>query len=56
MKRWYWSKTIQLAAIQLVTGFVEAFYTEYPPELGYALILKSIVDVIIRAVTTKGVK
>jgi len=56
MKRWWWSKTIYLAALQLVTGFVEAFYTEYPPELGYALMIKSVIDVILRAVTSQGVE
>ncbi len=56
VKRWWWSNTIQLAAVQLLMAFSGAYFTEYPPELWYGLMLKSLIDVIIRAKTTKGVK
>ena len=56
MKKWYWSKTIQLAVVQFLAGFSEAFFTEYPPEVGYMMMLKSVVDFIFRKTTTKGIK
>ena len=55
MKKWYWSKTIQLSALQFITGFVEAFFSEYPPEVGLVLMAKSLIDTCLRSVTTGGV-
>jgi len=56
VKRWWWSNTIQLAALQFVTGFVAAFFTEFPPEAGWVIMAKSIIDLLLRAKTNKGVE
>ncbi len=55
MKKWYWSKTIQLSALQFLTGVVEAFFTEYPPEIGYALMAKSVLDFVLRQLTSERI-
>lgn len=55
MKKWYQSKTIQLAALQALTGLLVAFGTEYP-EVGLIAVAKSLLDVLIRLNTTKAVK
>jgi len=56
MKKWYWSKTIQLSALQFVAGFTEAFFTEYPPEVGWAIMAKSVIDALLRSATTEPIK
>jgi len=56
MKRWYWSKTVQLSALQFLAGFSEAFFTEYPPEVGYAMMGKSIIDFVLRKLTTERIQ
>lgn len=53
MKKWYWSKTIQLSLLQFAAGFSEAFFTEYPPEAGWALMAKSVIDALLRKKTDK---
>lgn len=55
MKKWYWSNTIQLAVVQFLIGFSEAFFTEYPPQVGWAIMAKSIIDMLLRKKTTGGI-
>jgi hypothetical protein len=55
MKKWYFSKTVLVALVQFITGVVEAFFTEYPPEVGYALMAKSVIDFVLRKVTTEAI-
>jgi len=55
MKKWYLSKTMILAIAQAISGLLVAVGTEYP-EAGGILLAKSAVDVVLRVLTTKGVK
>lgn len=53
-KEWYKSKTIWLAFAQGVLGITMAVHTQYP-EIGGALLLKSALDFILRAITDQPV-
>lgn len=55
IKNWYKSRTVILAIFQAVLGVVAVFATEYP-ELGGVVIFKSILDFVLRYVTSKPIK
>lgn len=55
MKKWYESKTMMIAAVQLGLAVVVFFATEYPEASGF-LAAKSALDVLLRLLTDKGVK
>jgi hypothetical protein len=54
MKHWYQSKTIWIAILQGIAGIMVAVATEYQG-LGSLMIVKSIVDIIIRYITTESI-
>jgi len=56
-KPWYLSKTLLLAALQGVLGVLTAALAENPDlsSIGYILIMKSILDVILRALTMEPI-
>lgn len=54
-KNWYQSKTLWIAIIQGVLGVLAVVTTQYP-ELGGALVAKSILDFTLRFMTEKPVK
>ena len=54
-KNWYVSKTIWLAILQSV-GAVIMIWAKMYPEIGWLLILKSVIDVILRDMTYKPIK
>lgn len=51
MKSWYKSKAIWIAIIQAIIGIVIAAETVYP-DAGIVLIGKSILDIVLRVLTT----
>ena len=53
-KSWFQSKTIWLAAIQLAVGFALVFQSQYP-ELGWIVTVKSLLDVVLRFLSTKPI-
>lgn len=53
-KKWFESKTIWLAAVQLAVGFTLVFTTQYP-EIGWIVTLKSLLDVVLRFLTNKPI-
>lgn len=53
-KPWYYSRTLWLAIVQGIAGIVMVVATQYPT-MGDILILKSIVDMILRVLTTQPV-
>ena len=55
MKPWYKSKTIWIAILQGIVGIAVAVATEYQG-LGYLMVVKSIVDVIVRYMTTESIR
>lgn len=55
MKNWYKSKTIVIAILTGVLGIVVAFETQYP-EVGIFAIVKSVVDIALRFITSEAVK
>jgi len=55
IKQWWQSKTIQIAMIQAIIGIVVAFTSQYP-EMGGLLMVKSVLDIILRTLTTEPVK
>lgn len=55
VKKWYLSKTILFAAVQLGLAVVVFFTTEYPDAAGW-LAAKSALDVLLRVLTEKGVE
>ena len=54
MKSLFQSRTFWLAVLQAVAGIVVVFSTAYPT-VGGLLVAKSIVDIILRVVTTQPV-
>lgn len=54
MKQWYLSKTIWLAVLQGVIGVVVAIGTQIP-DVGWWMIAKSVLDILLRAITTDPV-
>jgi len=50
MKKWYFSKTIIIAIIQAIIGIILVIGNYYP-EIGVLAMAKSILDVILRAIT-----
>jgi len=56
MKSLFNSKTFWLAVLQLVAGYALVTADVFPEVAGHALALKSLVDIILRVVTTTGVK
>ena len=54
MKSIFTSKTFWLAVVQAVVGAVGIFNTAYP-SVGWLLVAKSVVDVVLRFVTTQPV-
>lgn len=55
VKKWYESKTMLTAAVQLGLAIVVYFATEYPEASGF-LAAKSALDVLLRLLTDKGVE
>lgn len=54
-KKWYLSKTIWLAVLQGLAGVVLAVLSIHP-ELAWALILKSVIDFVLRQFTEMPIK
>lgn len=55
MKKIYKSKTFWIAVLQAVTGIAVVFSSTYP-EIGGLILAKSILDVLLRVVTTTTIK
>jgi hypothetical protein len=58
MKPWYTSKTIWIAILQAAAGVVAAFFT-YDPALqtvGAVAIVKSVIDIVLRLVTSQPIQ
>lgn len=55
MKKWYLSKTVILAVLQGVLGIIVAIGSQIPT-VGWLMIVKSIIDVIIRGMTEESIK
>lgn len=57
MKEWYKSRTLWLAVIQGIAGIVIAWQVEFPvADLGgYTLILKSMIDILLRLKTDERI-
>ena len=55
MKKWYLSKTIILAILTGAAGVVVAFETQYPG-VGTLMIIKAVIDVGLRFVTTSAIE
>ena len=53
-KKWYQSKMIWLAVVQGIAGIVTAVATEFP-EIGGLAVVKSVMDIALRAVTKSPV-
>lgn len=56
MKKWYQSKTIWLAILQGIFGVVIALQNEAMISVGVALVIKSFLDGILRAITNKPIR
>lgn len=54
MKKWFFSKTIILAVLQGILGVIVAIGTQLP-DIGWLMIAKSVLDVVIRFITTQPV-
>jgi len=54
-KKWYLSKTLWIATLQAVAGVAVVFSTAYP-NLGWLIITKSVVDSLLRLITTTELK
>lgn len=54
-KKWYLSKTIWLAVLQAILGVFVAIGTEIPT-VGWIMVVKSVIDVLIRSLTEESVK
>ena len=52
MKKWYQSKIIWIAVIQAVIAIVALFISAIPEWAGQLLLAKSVLDIVLRAVTT----
>lgn len=52
MGNWYKSRTIWFAILQAIAGIIVVFSTEYP-EIGYIATAKSVIDILLRVVTTQ---
>ena len=55
IKKWYLSRTVWLAVLQGIAGVITIIASENPA-FGGILIAKSAVDIVLRFVTTDGVK
>lgn len=55
MKDWIKSKTVWLALLQAASGAVLVFQSAYP-EIGGLIIAKSVIDIILRFITTEPIK
>lgn len=53
-KSWYTSKTIWIAILQGILGVLVAIGTSVP-NIGWLIILKSIIDIILRGLTEKPI-
>jgi len=58
MKKWYNSRTIQVAMLMGVSGIVTALMAEYPElqNVGIAIFLKSVIDLMLRLDTSKTIE
>ena len=54
-KQWYKSKTIIIAIITGISGIVVAFESTYPG-IGLIIIVKAVLDIALRYVTTNPIK
>ena len=54
MKKRYESKSLWIAVAQGVAGILAVIYTQYP-ELGGVMIVKSMLDIYIRTITTQPI-
>ena len=54
VKRWWYSKTLWLAALQFVAGGVMSVSVAHP-ELGWLIMLKSVVDITLRFFTEQPI-
>jgi len=54
MKKWYRSNTIRVALLQAAAGIFLAFGTEYP-DVGYVITAKSVIDFVLRYLTSKPI-
>lgn len=57
IKEWYKSRTIWVAILQAVLGITLAFGVEYPEinTVGGVLVLKSVLDMVLRYITTEPI-
>ena len=57
MKKWYQSKTVQLAFLQAVAGFLAVLLSTHPEvdTVGVLAIVKSLVDLYLRSVTKEPI-
>lgn len=55
MKKWYTSRTIWIAILTSVMGLIVAFDSQYPG-IGFLMIFKSFIDVVLRFITTTEIK
>lgn len=56
MKKWYKSKTIQLAIIQAILGLITVFISEgVIKDIGFVAIVKSILDFLVRLNTSETI-
>lgn len=54
-KKWYLSRTVWLAVIQGIAGVISVIAVENPT-IGGILITKSVIDILLRFVTSYGIK
>ena len=52
MKNWFNSRTVWLAVIQFVIGGLVVIQAQYP-ELGFIVMVKSVLDMLLRILTDK---
>ncbi len=55
MKKIFQSKTIWVAALMFVSGGIMALESSYPA-VGFLVMVKAIIDIILRLITTEQVK
>lgn len=56
MKKWYKSRTIQIAIIQALLGLITVFISEgVVKDIGFVAIVKSILDFLLRLNTDKTI-
>lgn len=55
MKKWYKSRTIQIAVLMGISGVITALTTQYPT-IGWLITGKAFLDVVLRFISTTELK